>query len=141
MNTNTEAPKFPTCKCGCGKGVRFTNATYLPGHDAKHKGNIAREILATGDKNLINNLPSLALQNQAKELVVRWAAKGKAPGAKGKTPKVETVEDNTKYEVKIGRWTYPVKKHGSSFLRNDRRDGTGEWGTMDADQIKKVTEA
>lgn len=139
MNANTETPQFPLCKCGCGKRTRFTSSNYLPGHDAKHKGQIAREIIATGDKGLINQLPSPALQEQAKELVAKWVAKGKAPGGPKLAKKSEApVQPKAKLEVKIGRWTYPVKKHAGSYLRNDKRDGSGAWGTMTEAEIAKI---
>lgn len=139
MNANTEIPQFPLCKCGCEKRVRFTSSNYLPGHDARHKGQIAREIIATGDKGLINQLPSPALQDQAKELVVKWVNKGKVPGGQKLAKKTEApVEDSTQYEIKIGRWTYPVKKHGASYLYNTKRDGSGEWSTMEPDTAKRV---
>lgn len=35
-----EAPLFPTCGCGCGN--RTKGGRYIPGHDAKHKGNLMR---------------------------------------------------------------------------------------------------
>lgn len=158
MNTNTESPKFPACKCGCGLGVRFSDATYLPGHDAKHKGQIARQVILLGTEEPIAQLPSLALQAQARELVAKWTAKGKAPATKGvaaiKIDKdtgeatvasaeldlEERVEEapTAKYEIKIGRWTYPVKMHGHAYLMNDKRDGSGEWGTLEAETAKRV---
>lgn len=141
MNTNTESPKFPACKCGCGLGVRFSDATYLPGHDARHKGQIAREIIATGNKGLINQLPSQALQDQAKELVIKWVNKGKVPGGPKLAKKSEApAQPEAKLEVKIGRWTYPVKKHAESYLRNNKRDGSGTWGTMTEAEIAKIKE-
>ena len=141
MNANTDIPQFPLCKCGCGKRVRFTSSNYLPGHDARHKGQIAREIIATGDKGLINQLPSPALQEQAKELVVKWVNKGKVPGGPKLAKKSEApAQPEAKLEVKIGRWTYPVKKHAESYLRNDKRDGSGAWGTMTKDEIAKIKE-
>ena len=141
MDTNTDIPQFPLCKCGCGKRTRFTSSNYLPGHDARHKGQIAREIIATGDKGLINQLPSPALQEQAKELVVKWVNKGKVPGGPKLAKKSEApAKPEAKLEVKIGRWTYPVMKHAESYLRNDRRDGSGSWGTMTEAEIAKIKE-
>lgn len=141
MNTDTESPKFPACKCGCEKRTRFTSSNYLPGHDARHKGQIAREIIATGNKGLIDQLPSQALQDQAKELVIKWVNKGKVPGGPKLAKKSEApAQPEAKLEVKIGRWTYPVKKHAESYLRNNKRDGSGTWGTMTEAEIAKIKE-
>ena len=161
MNANTDIPQFPLCKCGCGKRVRFTSANYLPGHDAKHKGKVARQVVMTGEVERFENLPTPALRQQAKDLVDKWVAKGRAPKGPGmasikiesigvtkidteveyhKSAKVLNEEDNTQYEVKIGRWTYPVMKHAESYLRNDRRDGSGAWGTMTEAEIAKIKE-
>ena len=138
MNANTEIPQFPLCKCGCEKRTRFTSSNYLPGHDAKHKGQVARQVISTGDRELIKRLPSPALQAQALELVAKWTTKGKVPGGPKLAKAEAPVEDSTQYEIKIGRWTYPVKKHGASYLYNTKRDGSGEWSTMEPDTAKRV---
>lgn len=36
------------CKCGCGTQVQGKNATYRPGHDAKHVSRLVQETKATG---------------------------------------------------------------------------------------------
>lgn len=119
---------LPGCLCGCNQTVNG-QSFYRPGHDAKHKGVVARRVVASGNYDLLNTLPSEALRAQAREMVRKINLK--------KAPKEIEVKD---LEIKIGRWTYPVKFEGGNLVRNTKRDGSGDWEALSDDQAEKVYE-
>lgn len=123
MSKNTDIPEFAKCKCGCGEHVSSSRANYRPGHDARHKGQIARQVLATGETEWYKNLPSPELRQQAMDLVEKWSTDGKAPKGKSATEQVE-------YRLKIGRWDYPVKHEDGNWFVNKKRDGSGDWTSI-----------
>lgn len=116
------------CRCGCGFNTNHPGSTYLPGHDARHAGHVAR---AMGDpglsdeqrSKLLEGLPSQALQAKAIDLAMRWATKAEA---KGKTRTITATGS-----AKKGRWTYPTRTWSDGVTeRNAKRDGSGEWVTV-----------
>jgi len=62
--------KLHPCECGCGGQVK---GLYKQGHDARHAGDVARQILAAGsDANLdafLRRLPTAALRAKAARIV------------------------------------------------------------------------
>ncbi|MEX5266288.1 hypothetical protein [Kocuria sp. CPCC 204721] len=80
MNTtDTAAVTTPNlCRCGCGDQTKTTKARYLPGHDARHAGQLARAVLAAQDpkqratvRRTITKQLSPALQAKAKRMIER----------------------------------------------------------------------
>lgn len=106
------------CNCGCGTPTRKTGSLYVPGHDARHAGLVARAIVSGDKAARIDVLPSTALRAKAANMVSRMTAKP----AKSAKATVKSVEP-----VKVGRWTYPAMRKGGVILRNTKRDGSGEW--------------
>lgn len=68
---------LPNCTCGCG-AVIGRKSMYKPGHDARHAGNIAREIAATNDFTLLEALPTDALRDKAGAMAERLIDKAVA---------------------------------------------------------------
>lgn len=94
MNTKTntttataiELPKAPAlrvCPCGCKEHVAGS-ATYRPGHDARHAGQVAKAIAAkpADAVALLESLPTRALQVKARDHAVRLIAKTEAKASK-----------------------------------------------------------
>lgn len=119
--STTTSTRLAHCNCGCGNLVRKPKSLYAPGHDARHAGLVAREVIATGNNALLAQaLPTMALQLKAAAMVARTATKAEAKATKATVTK--SVEP-----VKVGRWTYPAMRKGGVILRNTKRDGSGEW--------------
>lgn len=114
------------CNCGCGTPTRKAGSLYAPGHDARHAGLVARDVIATGNNALLSQaLPTLALQKKAAAMVARKAAKP-ATAVKAER-KAGPVVSLAAEPVKVGRWTYPARHFGGDLQRNTKRDGSGEW--------------
>lgn len=83
MNTNTSpAPATEAarqCLCGCGEDVRSKNASYRPGHDARHVGFVARRMVLTRSQEALEELPSEPLRARAVKM-----AEGLSKGALGR---------------------------------------------------------
>lgn len=98
-------PKNETGKCLCGCGENTAKSNYRPGHDARHAGNIAREIAANyatpgfDRRTLLAALPSDALKAKAEAMAERLTTKAEA-----KKKPVETRVFTAK--AKVGRTTY-----------------------------------
>lgn len=105
------------CGCGCGNPVKSAKSIYVPGHDARHAGLIAREAIATGNAQPVYAL-SGALQAKALRMIERATTKAVKPA------KVEFAPAD---DVKVGRWTYPARVVDGNLVRNTKRDGSGEW--------------
>lgn len=117
---NSTKANLRLCGCGCGTVVKSRKSLYAPGHDARHAGLVAREVVATGDMSLIKSaLPSVALRDKATAMATRLAEKP----VKSSSAKASTVVES----VKVGRWTYPARKVNGKVERNTKRDGSGEW--------------
>lgn len=125
------------CRCGCGVNTNHPDSRYLPGHDARHAGAVARSLVAKAKEQelsgaqvaatLTEQLQTEALVTKAHALFLRWS---QAPAAKrSHKPAAERRIVNT-HEVRVGRWTYPARTWsvGSPTTeRNSKRDGSGEW--------------
>lgn len=80
----TDEPSKP-CTCECGENAK-AGRLYLPGHDARHAGQIARAMaeLTDGKKQaaLLESLPTAALRDKAGRHFDRLVAKAAAKAAK-----------------------------------------------------------
>lgn len=147
---NREAREKNLCMCGCGAFTNSTKSSYLPGHDARHAGQVGRA-MAQADSpahrtELLATLPSTSLQYKAERVAEKVSdqAQAKAERAARKAERatssstretrkrgkvVESVEETfTEGSVKVGRWTYPARQYNDGTVtRNEKRDGTGEW--------------
>lgn len=137
--------ELAACLCKCG---RTTRSTFAPGHDARLAGEVGRAMVGLPEAErvaLLAKLPSAALQAKARGVwhkaeakiearLEREAAKAEARATKAAeaaaTPQPEwvTVEGG----VKVGRWSYPARSNGAITERNTKRDGSGEWVTVEA---------
>lgn len=62
------------CWCGCGAAVG-ARSFYRPGHDSRHVGIVARQVVASEAFNTITNqLPTVALQFKAWNMAYRLHA-------------------------------------------------------------------
>ncbi len=137
-----------TCRCGCSEAPTSTRTSYRPGHDARHAGNVGRAIALNPDLEvaLLGELLTEALRAKAQRVAsaARMKAAAKAQrkadkaarrAAKSKTATPEIAEPEfTEGAVKKGRWTYPARAYGSGVvLRNEKRDGSGEWVPFQGD--------
>lgn len=121
---------FNGCLCGCGLAVS-SKAYYRPGHDARHAGQVARELAAENTKagkpidwaeakknSAMAKLPSPELKLKAFNHAERIYAKAT-------TPKRGRTVNGT---IKVGRWTYPARKKANGKIeRNSKTDGSGDW--------------
>jgi hypothetical protein len=134
------------CLCGCGDLVlTMGRSLYKPGHDARHAGNLGRLVAESGDDSLLASLPTPALRAKAETVANNARAKAQAKAdrdaarAAQKTAKAQAAtsqaddEDEDLLpisEIKVGRWTYPVRRDPEDreqLQRNERRDGSGNW--------------
>lgn len=72
------AAKPTACRCGCGQPTITAEARYLPGHDARHAGSLAKAWIATDDaeartqiREAIKRELSPALQAKANRMIER----------------------------------------------------------------------
>lgn len=122
MSTKTASKSTArSCTCGCGTPLVRKTSNYAPGHDAKHAGIVAREIVATGKTTLVGILPSAALRHKATQMVERLS------NPKAAVKQVKATATKPVQPVKVGRWTYPAMIKDGALLRNTKRDGSGEW--------------
>jgi hypothetical protein len=116
------------CACGCGFGVNHPQSTYLPGHDARHAGQVARKAadLLRGEfgytrdsERIIEMFRPLSgrLQDKANRLLDRLLAPRPAKKAKKvAAPKFVTGT------VKIGRWAYAARRFSDGSVTYLRRN-------------------
>lgn len=73
--TTTEAPTPTPCRCGCGQPTVRAEAMYLPGHDARHAGQVGRAIIAdpTQAEAELAKLPTDRLRAKAQAMLTRSA--------------------------------------------------------------------
>lgn len=124
---------LPLCKCGCGTPVG-RKSNYKPGHDARHAGNVARQIADNpGERDmLLATLPSDKLRVKARDMADRLLAKdasGSTSGRKSATKRI--VVEETLGQVKRGKTWYPGKIVNGVLYRNTKKDGTGTWNEAD----------
>lgn len=85
--TKTKDESFHSCYCGCGENVP-SKSFYRPGHDARHAGQIGREIAANYStpgfdrRDLLSNLPSEKLVAKAESIAEKQIEKIEAKKAK-----------------------------------------------------------
>jgi len=137
----TSAPKSPRaprnpaaatkpCLCGC---EALSSREYAPGHDARHAGQVAREIaqtvIANGGwvgtedevRDALNELPSQKLRDKAYAHAGRLVEKA----SKLKTDEPATPAPTPVYgTVKIGRWTYHAKQVDNVVTRSEVKPGS-----------------
>lgn len=110
------------CKCNCGKTV---SNFYRPGHDARHAGQVARQMVQawsqgnTGDS-FLKQLPSVALQVKATDLAERWMGKGTP-----KTKKCATCDNraDSTDNPEICQTCYTLAEYENGHLDGDHRPG------------------
>lgn len=82
------APAAPApCRCGCGAQTVRPEASYLPGHDARHAGAVGRALLAGADREAaLAALPTEALRTKALGVLATAERKAatKAAGAEAR---------------------------------------------------------
>lgn len=126
--------ELPKCNCRCGDYCNRPYSTYKPGHDARHAGNVGREIAARWEvaenadiSDLIAQLTG-GLIAKAHRVAAREALRlaRKNAGRARKTTKVAPVLGT----CRKGRWTYPARvMDGGAIQMNTKRDGSGTWTT------------
>lgn len=131
MTKDTPAEVGP-CYCGCG-GDRSAKSFYRPGHDARHAGQIGRQIAANytvkgfDRRELLNELPSERLMAKAEAIAgkaiekmdakaMRDAERAKNATNKAKTePSVAPEDDGTEAKehgtVKVGKEEYVAVRY------------------------------
>jgi hypothetical protein len=94
----TNPADLPLCLCGCGDPVTNRKRNYKPGHDARHAGNVARDMAQFPGMNneerrrvLLDALPTDGLRWKAAGMADRLIAKGapkkdRAPITRSYTP-------------------------------------------------------
>lgn len=135
---------FRKCGCGCDENVSG-KALYKPGHDARHAGQVARQILTVRPESkaardaLLDVLPTDALINKASALADLWIAKADAKverekeradraAAKAEAKAAKTPEWTDIDPVKVGKTEYPARQHRDGHVeRNSKKDGSGNW--------------
>ncbi|ALY09459.1 hypothetical protein FDH59_gp56 [Arthrobacter phage Joann] len=82
QNTTAKAVTTRHCTCGCGEATSSAKTMYKPGHDARHAGNVARDLakyLMDGGEgtghNMLDELPTANLQHKAKSMAARLVEK------------------------------------------------------------------
>ncbi len=131
------------CRCGCGANVAGKRL-YRPGHDARHASQVAKAIAAGGSTDLMQALPTSALQVKASNQVHRILARAEAKKIKAgqpRTPRATVAKainrDAVEGTVKVGRWTYPAKQYTDGTVqRSVKRDGSGEWIVVDTTLVE-----
>lgn len=133
----TNPADLPMCRCGCRVPVNDRKRNYLPGHDARHAGQVGKAIAAKDPKSdefesMLAVLPTDALRRKASDIATRRlhkAATKTAPTrrkleAQGKTTEEIEAVQFVSGEVKVGRWKYPAERNMTSgavtFKRKDK---------------------
>ena len=143
MNETTATETRRPCTCRCGSYTNIPESAYLPGHDARHAGNVARGLVQTVTAEqydaLINQLPSVALRAKARDIAASLSLKAqakadrKAARAARKMTLVQEIEASINGTVKVGRWEYPAQQApDGSVTRNEKRDMSGGWVPAEA---------
>lgn len=153
-STGTSTPAAD-CRCGCG-ATPNKGRGYLPGHDARHAGQVARTILGmdrtdpewTGRASgLMLTLPTPALRDKAQAQIDRGNAKASAPKAPTKR-QVRRPAEQEDGAVTDGFVTHrgdliPAQRFvrdGQTVLNiNNDADGSGDW--LDSEGYADKTQA
>lgn len=162
----TNPADLPGCRCGCGRPVNDRKRNYLPGHDARHAGQVGKaiaELDPPSDKYeaMLAVLPTDALRRKASDIAdrrLRKAASKTAP-TRAKLAKIgKEIEEIEKVqfisgEVKVGRWKYPAernmtsgavtyrKKDGKIEVASDRIASTFDPQVIEGDGTTSALEA
>jgi hypothetical protein len=146
-STGTSAPAGD-CRCGCG-ATPNKGRGYLPGHDARHAGQVARALIADDSadvwRRLLATLPTEALRSKALAQVTRGNAK--AQGAKAPTKRqvrrAPEAEGLTEGFVTHQGDLIPAQRFvrdGEVVLNiNNDADGSGDW--LDSEGYADKTQA
>lgn len=139
------------CKCGCAVRVA-SNRHYLPGHDARHAGQVARAILAlpadaagmAEGADLLLALPTQALRDKAMAQVERGNAKTTTakPALRKATTDPAEGEIQDGY-VTVGGQAVPAQRfmvgERMALNINDAQDGSGDW--LDSEGYNRKSQA
>lgn len=138
--TKTAATKKTTteqatvqCACECGEATQSAKSNYRPGHDARHASNVGRFLATSNDPEANNRaLASLGSDKlRTKALAMDSRLRALAAAKASKRAKAELEDDILPIsEIKVGRWTYPVRRSPEDpeqLQRNTNRDGSGNW--------------
>jgi hypothetical protein len=145
----TGSDEFTECRCGCGQPVKGKKAEYLPGHDARHAGQVGRAMVGAPDSErmlLLASLPSEPLRGKARRVYEKALAKRQAQ-AEREAKRAQRLADRQSKAapefvdgtVKKGRWSYPARQFANRTMRNEKRDGSGEW--VAADEVAHTFES
>lgn len=88
----TDTPTPNVCLCGCAEVVKSKRGTYRPGHDARHAGEVARQVAADGDTGRYEALPTEALRSKAAGLTARLLAKAEAQATRAATAEAKAAK-------------------------------------------------
>lgn len=141
--SESASPEFKHCLCGCGANVP-SKTNYRPGHDARHAGQIGREIAAnyTVDgfdrRTLLDALPTDALKRKA-EGVAETAIKKAEAKSTNREARSRAAADKAQAKaasgpafvegkIRIGRRMFPARKYEGGVIEvNQNQDGDGKW--------------
>lgn len=139
-----KAKSLSDCLCGCGEQ---SQNNYRPGHDARHAGQIGREIAAGhgtkgfNRRTLLEFLPTDALKAKAEgvaETAIQKEAKREAAAAAKAAAKQakEDAKSWTEGTAKVGKEELPARKQGETVeVMKD-----GEWVAASKTAAKSFTE-
>ncbi|MGY4541726.1 hypothetical protein ACVWY0_001639 [Arthrobacter sp. UYNi723] len=130
--TTTTEKATVQCTCGCGEATQSAKSLYRPGHDARHAGLVARDLVASRQEGYERqyseeDLGSDALRAKAVKMAERLTAKAQAQADRAAAKGSKWTEAEP---VKRGRWIYPTRTNGKVTQINDRRDGSGNWTAL-----------
>lgn len=144
--------EFRKCLCSCGENVG-KKATYRPGHDARHAGNVGRlfasldpDERAANGNSVLMSLPTDALRAKAAKIAQTILDKGEKKIKP--TVHIHEVMDQVRDtlaapqvvtppyiegKVKFGRKAFPARKYeGGVWEVNENQDGSGKWIESDS---------
>lgn len=145
--TSTTVPATE-CRCGCGQPTNKGKG-YLPGHDARHAGAVARAILANPTKEAwaaLKALPTEALRTKARAQVER--GNNRSMGSGVPIPAAPATDGVVNGYVMVPRPHFRIGERvpAQTFLVsgeqrmniNDAKDGSGDW--LDAEGYQGKTQ-
>lgn len=106
------------CRCGCGE-VITTRSVYRPGHDARHAGQVGRQVAAImegghdeGDQVEINRLYSTLGSDKLRTKALRIADKANQKNLKAAKPEPQIVEGI----AKVGKNEVPARRYPNGLV-------------------------
>lgn len=140
----TNPADLPLCRCGCKVPVNARNRNYLPGHDARHAGQVGKAIAEQdpdSDKRetMLAVLPTDALRRKASDIADRRLQKAaaktqstrsqqrKAGKSEAEIEKVQDIDGT----VKVGRYELRAVQNSKSgavvyFTKDDKANVASE---------------